>query len=891
MAKRLHRSTPATENHVIQRWEVANAAARLALVPAAADLGGVARQADDGSLWACVGYAPAGWRRIDPDATEFSSPAYAAQLAAQAARDAAMVNGRVYVSTAAAQADGGLANGAYYSVPVSGSTHALILYRKDSGVASTEMTRYPSADAALKPSWTGKKSGWPDPFFRRFDLTSQTFLGRDRWWWNNTDTQFGGWTRVANSIFNGYALRRTAGYNGTSYSGLAIWLDEIDAAVGDTVTAYVLITGTSGTVYGGYRFDNGNDSNMITQGNLLNSAGASGITASATPTYLRVTATVPAGATRIVLYPFMSSGSVAFDLVAAWAFKGAATEGPDWPTQEDEGYYRLRDADLAAAQAITAVAVTTNAGRQIRQGYQPYVTQQSVLGDGEMDGDLDYAGISKSMGFYEQVSEATLVNAIQGRIWASDPAADVEWKVWVRDTAAGFNMSSTTAAASGTIAAADFPHSNQVYKLQLDTPVYAASGQYVFVMFRAANDTFINSRRWAYNAGVTPARHGFPFSTTNGWNTTVLFGAAASGYGQVAAKFLLESDELRLATIPVVAEAAPDLLLPPTIYATQGREISAYFDNLIAASADDYLWDVVGGPAAAFQQNERWTYNPTGAFASAALTFNLYNRRTYELLATGSTNVVAVASTAGTGTTPKCIFIGDSLTSAGVYTGELVTIAGGDAMGISLLGTQGSGSNKHEGRAGWTINLFTTTGSPFYISGAVNFPQYLTNNSIAVPDWVFIMLGINDVASQTSDAAVEALAATEFAKLDTLIASIKAAGAGVKVGLMTTTPPSTDQDAFGANYNVTLNRGRVKRNIAVWVKEMLATYAGQTANRIYLVPTHVNLDTVNNMLRAASAPVNSRSTVNVTRQSNGVHPANEGYYQIADTVWAFLKNQ
>jgi lysophospholipase L1-like esterase len=45
------------------------------------------------------------------------------------------------------------------------------------------------------------------------------------------------------------------------------------------------------------------------------------------------------------------------------------------------------------------------------------------------------------------------------------------------------------------------------------------------------------------------------------------------------------------------------------------------------------------------------------------------------------------------------------------------------------------------------------------------------------------------------------------------------------------------------------------------------------------------------MQRAAAAPVNSRSTVQVTRQNNGVHPANEGYRQIADSVWAFLKNQ
>ena len=57
------------------------------------------------------------------------------------------------------------------------------------------------------------------------------------------------------------------------------------------------------------------------------------------------------------------------------------------------------------------------------------------------------------------------------------------------------------------------------------------------------------------------------------------------------------------------------------------------------------------------------------------------------------------------------------------------------------------------------------------------------------------------------------------------------------------------------------------------------------------MPTNVNLDTVNNMSRAAATPVNSQSAITVTRQNNGVHPATDGYEQIADTVWAFLKCQ
>lgn len=65
-----------------------------------------------------------------------------ARVAAETARDAATVNASVYASTSAAQADAGLAVNAQYQV-VSGSE--IIRYRKDSGSASTELVRYPTA--------------------------------------------------------------------------------------------------------------------------------------------------------------------------------------------------------------------------------------------------------------------------------------------------------------------------------------------------------------------------------------------------------------------------------------------------------------------------------------------------------------------------------------------------------------------------------------------------------------------------------------------------------------------------------------------------------------------------------------------------------------------------
>ena len=182
----------------------------------------------------------------------------------------------------------------------------------------------------------------------------------------------------------------------------------------------------------------------------------------------------------------------------------------------------------------------------------------------------------------------------------------------------------------------------------------------------------------------------------------------------------------------------------------------------------------------------------------------------------------------------------------------------------------------------------TVSGNPFWISGALNYPQYLTNNSLAIPDWVLIHLGINDAFSYTTDATVIAAAIAAFVNLDLLITSIKAAGAGVKVGLMIPTPPAS-QDGFAASYGSGQTAWRDKRNIMLWAKELITKYTGQEASRIYLVPTNTALDVVNGYPLLAAAPVNSRSSVTIQRQSNGVHPDTSGYQQIGDCLWAFLK--
>jgi len=336
---------------------------------------------------------------------------------------------------------------------------------------------------------------------------------------------------------------------------------------------------------------------------------------------------------------------------------------------------------------------------------------------------------------------------------------------------------------------------------------------------------------------------------------------------------------------------ALDLVLPPTIYTVVGREMNVYFDNLIADDATDYRWDVTCTQG--LQQEERWTSGLAPTAGTTTITVAVHNKHNETPITSATASLVVKAAAAGTGVNRKCLFIGDSTTAGGITTGEVVTIFSTDAMAVTLIGTKGTGANLHEGISGWTINKFYTDAtSPFYFGGAFNFSTYMSTNGYSGLNYVFINLGINDVFSKTSDAGVSQLATTMLAQLEAMITNIHTYDANIKIGLAVTTPPPYNNDAFGASYGCGQTRWRFKRNLLLWSRLLINQFQGrEVADKVYLVPLSLNLDTVHNMLFNTAAPWNSRTSLTTQRIYNGVHPDTPGYYQSADTYHAFLKGQ
>lgn len=336
--------------------------------------------------------------------------------------------------------------------------------------------------------------------------------------------------------------------------------------------------------------------------------------------------------------------------------------------------------------------------------------------------------------------------------------------------------------------------------------------------------------------------------------------------------------------------------LPSKIYALVGYELNIYFENIVE-DWTQFNFDVTCTKGKQLERGYQIT--PTASdVGTYPMSIVISSKDGRSSKAVTTTLVVASAS-AGSGVTEKVLVLGDSTTNSGYAVTKLAQNLADDPMGITLLGTRGTAPYLHEGRSGWTFNLYCTfAGSggvtnPFYNPNTQTFDAsyYFSNTGVSVPDWFFINLGINDVFSFTTDSSLEAAIPTIKGMCDAMITSIKAVSANIKIGLCVTIPPNHSQDAFGKAYDCGQTRNRYKRNNVLWANELIKEYDGRESESIYLIPIYTNLDTVWNM-GMESLPVNARNTA-FTYESpignGGVHPAEVGYWQIADVYTAFLK--
>ncbi|PGM02051.1 hypothetical protein, partial [Bacillus thuringiensis] len=270
-------------------------------------------------------------------------------------------------------------------------------------------------------------------------------------------------------------------------------------------------------------------------------------------------------------------------------------------------------------------------------------------------------------------------------------------------------------------------------------------------------------------------------------------------------------------------------ILSPEIYGVVGKEINIYFQNTLTVPQRDVQIDVTCSIGR--QEERRWTCIPT-AVGTYPLTVSVY--RNFNLVKQTTTNIIIKAEAVGSGN-KNVLIIGDSTVNDGRMTQRVLDLTNNDNLKVNLLGTRGTGANKHEGRGGWTAALYRTstkypdaTGitNPFFNS-AVNdfdFGYYMTNQGYSSLDYVGICLGINDTFSFLTDADLISAISTILKNLDFMINSIKAYNSTIKIGIFVTIPPNESQDAFGLAYGNGQTQWRYKRNNSIWIDELIKYY-------------------------------------------------------------------
>jgi len=664
-----------------------------------------------------------------------------------------------------------------------------------------------------------------------------------------------------------------------------------------------------------------------------------------------------------------------------------ASNAGAWPAVWEEVLFKSEaDTLYATPSAIGAANSTTvSAITQIDYYGKKYSTAEQNGSSLYVNG--VYAG-------YNSTHEKDIIfNALDARIFNASSAA-VEYRVYMGSKVT-VSQNGNSVASQAAIAAPDFSgvcpsfpknDNGQAQTVMFDKAIAIPKNTPFVIVFKAIDLTRFSIAHAATVNGNLENRSFSLSQVAEDWNKLSSIGNASPslGYVQAGFKLLIKLPQSSGGTTPGEAYL-PSLVMPPKLYAMQRTKVDTepkidqtletriYPEHLLVEDYKLYEHDVTCNRGQQRNRGFVWNATQNDPAGSYPLTWALHDKQKGLQVASASTTIQLAALNAKSGQTVKALVIGDSLVNAGYITQRLLDIAADDVMKVQLLGTRGTGLNKHEGRGGWKISDYATAGRSDYkftVSGvttapAINsttygfdgrtylvqevslsggsgyiiaslysgaapsslgvsgiltkansglgdatisfsnleavptnpfwnastskldFSRYLSVNSLATPDYVFIQLGVNDVFGLTSDKAVEDFTVGAFSQLDNLIAAIKAAAPSVKIAVAAS-PVGANQDAFGTSYGCGQPAWRYRRNLVMYNKQLYAHYSGKEAQSIYVLGSGVGVDTENNF-PAETLKINAHNVATISAQNNGVHPDRSGYNQISDGWFPFMK--
>ena len=208
-----------------------------------------------------------------------------------------------------------------------------------------------------------------------------------------------------------------------------------------------------------------------------------------------------------------------------------------------------------------------------------------------------------------------------------------------------------------------------------------------------------------------------------------------------------------------------------------------------------------------------------------------------------------------------------------------IILTSGDANNFPSTGTLTwvSGGVNHSSIT-YTASA-NASANPFWDSdnNKVDFGKYATSIGVSSIDYVAILLGWNSASSTEENYKQQA---------QTFINNVKASFPNAKIILMGIEIPARDGLAnnYGASgtYSKYYELVEYVFNLDKWYKDLVASNVNVSSINI-----SGQFDTVHNM-PTLTRTVNNRNSETEVYQSNGIHPANSGYMQIADAIYRHL---
>lgn len=242
------------------------------------------------------------------------------------------------------------------------------------------------------------------------------------------------------------------------------------------------------------------------------------------------------------------------------------------------------------------------------------------------------------------------------------------------------------------------------------------------------------------------------------------------------------------------------------------------------------------------------------------------------------------------------LIIGDSLTNASRYPNTITRLLEEHGnLDWTMMGTHHPKSALpevfHEGYGSWTWERFSTRYAPKAIQSGksrsspfvflsedgeseLDVARYFSEyHGGKAPDFVFILLGINDCfhADPDEPSAIESKIDAMMKQSEIFLESLKRAAPEAIIGIGLTPAPNDREGAFVSNYGKRYTRDGWRRIHHRLVQRQLEAFSGREKLKLYVVPTSHSIDP------HLGYP-----------DDNAVHPNDAGYQAIGTNVYAWI---